>query len=183
MFQGIILLYKTGLKWNKSLLLAGAVLFAGCPLLAQSIGPSTIDAAGNSYTAAGTTYEYAIGQLIAANTFTSPALVITHGVLQPSSASGIAGNMIPAESLQVYPSPVENSLFLRPAFSAGGTLKYGLYDAAGKLIMSHERLLKNGSEPQELSVGHIAAGQYLLNVSWHQGDKTYISAYKLQKLQ
>ena len=168
---------------NKWLLLAGAFLFTGAPLYAQSIGPSTIDAAGRSFTGGGVTYEYAIGQLITANTFISPTLVITHGVLQPNNATGIADQMISAESLQVYPSPVENTLFLQPAFNAGGTLQYGLYDAAGKMVMSRETHLKNGTERQELTVSHIAAGQYFLNVTWIQAGVSYASAYKLQKLQ
>jgi hypothetical protein len=168
---------------NRWLLLAGAFLFSSAPLFAQSIGPSTIDAAGSSFSGGGFSYEYAVGQLVAANTYISPGLVITHGVLQPQSPSGIGDQSIAAESLNVYPSPFENTLFLQPAFSAGGILQYGLFDAAGRLVLSREARLTSGTERQELTVAHIAAGQYFINVTWIQSGVKYVAAYKLQKLQ
>ena len=169
-------------KYIRSILFSIAVL-AGVPLYAQSIGPSAIDAAGNSITTGGITYEYAIGQPGNNSTFTSASLVVTPGVLQPViNTTGILPDAGLSAQLQVYPDPLETMLFIQPAFKGGGTLQSGLYDASGKLVLRQDALLKTGGERQALDVTQLAAGNYLLQVKWLCAGATSTAAYKLQKL-
>src|SRR3954465_12260692 len=69
------------------LLLAALILSA--PAGAQSLGPSELNAAGNSATAGGNTYEYAIGSVVGLPAYSSASIVVTPGVLQPQSPTGI----------------------------------------------------------------------------------------------
>jgi hypothetical protein len=151
--------------------------------MAQSIGPSTINAAGNSRNIGANTYEYAIGEVVAGNTFANATLIVTPGVLQPNlTPSGVTPQSIAAGDMKIFPSPVETTLFLQPSFNAGGTLKYALYDAAGKLVVSKESKLSSGKEQQSLEVAPYAAGDYVLQVLWIQAGKQYSAGYKVQKL-
>jgi hypothetical protein len=170
------------MKLQRRLLLFGSLLCAITNVNAQSIGPSSLNAAGNSVNAGGIVHEYAIGQTMPGNTYYSSNLVVTPDVLQPAATTGISTPGIGASELQVFPSPMENTLFLRPSFKASGTLHYSLYDAAGRQITDQEVMLQTGSEQQTISVDRLAIGQYALHVSWIQKDNTYTSVYKLQKL-
>jgi len=153
------------------------------PAYAQSLGPAAIDAAGASFSSGAFSYEYAIGQVGADNTHISAALVLTPGVLQPqTNTTGISQNAIAATSLQVYPDPVESTLFIQPAFGNRGKLQMGLFDAAGKLVRRQEIQLETGAELQKMDVTPFAAGNYLLQVTWGSGGESYTSGYKLQKL-
>lgn len=170
------------MKLQRLLLLFGSSLCAIVNVNAQSIGPSSLTAAGNSVDAGGVVHEYAIGQTMPGATLYASNLVITPDVLQPAATTGIDRPGIPLSDLQVFPSPMESTLYIRPSFKAGGTLQYSLYDAAGKQITNQEAALISGSEQQTISVERLAVGQYVLQVSWIQQEATYTSSYKLQKL-
>jgi hypothetical protein len=170
------------MKLQRHLLLFGSSLCAIINVNAQSIGPSGLTAAGNSVNAGGITYEYAIGQTMSGATLYASNLILTPDVLQPASTTGISTPGSAISELQVFPSPMESTLYLRPSFKAGGTLHYSLYDVAGKQITNQEAALISGSEQQTISVERLPVGQYVLQVSWIQQDNTYTRSYKLQKL-
>jgi hypothetical protein len=170
------------MKPQRHLLLFGSLLCAITNVKGQSVGPSTINTTGSSVIAGGIVHEYSIGQTMSGSTFTGSNMIITPDVLQPASTTGVNTPGIAASSLQVFPSPMENTLYLNPAFSSGGTLHYSIYDAAGKLIFDRETILKTGSEQQSVSVAQLAAGDYILHALWTQSGITYANAYKLQKL-
>ena len=170
------------MKPQRHLLLFGSFLCALTNVNAQSIGPSALTAAGNSTSIAGTIQEYAIGQPMSGVTYSSGSLVVTPNVLQPAVATGVNSLPIALSSLNVFPSPMEQTLFLQPSFNAGGTLRYSLFDAAGKLIADEEAKLATGTEQQSIDVTRLAAGQYMLQVQWSQAGNIYSRGYKLQKL-
>ncbi len=161
-------------------------LFLFLPLFtpAQSIGPSEINGNGKSVTSGGKTYEYAIGTVVGMPAYVSGSLVVTPGVLQPFTAesNSVDETAIPPANLSVYPNPVEQTLFLKPAFGKKGKLQYLLLDAAGRTIMTRTADLEHGNEMQQIPMSAYALGQYTLNVSWHQQGKTLNTAYKIQKV-
>jgi hypothetical protein len=163
-------------------LLTAGLLAAGGAAQAQSMAPSTIDAAGASVTIGGNTYEYAIGQVMDGSTLNAGSVIITPDVIQPAFTTGVNDNTISGNELQVFPSPVETTLFLKPSFSGNGLLQYKLFDAAGKLVLSNEAKLQSGNEQQELDVAKLAAGQYTLQVVWNKSNTAYTAGYKIQKL-
>src|SRR6188508_3310008 len=143
----------------KCILLAGLSILASPSAKAQASGPDVTDAIGGSTTIGGITHEYAIGQMIDAETWFTGALVNAPGVLQPVKYVREGDGQIGASELQIFPDPVVTTLYLQPAFGRGGKLTYGLYDAAGALVMGREAELVDGAERQQLSVEHIAGGQ------------------------
>ena len=167
----------------KCFLLTGLSIIAAISSQAQSTGPDMPGVAGGSRKISGITHEFAIGQVIDGDTHLSGLLIVTPGVLQPAAAIRTTEGQIGSSELQIFPDPVVSTLYLLPAFGRAGTLRYALYDAAGKLVASQEAILKDGTERQDLPVSHIAGGQYLLMVSWVAGKATpKISGYKIQKM-
>lgn len=154
------------------------------PLMAksQSVGPFALNATGGSATPGGNTYEYALGQVAAGGTVSGPGIVITPGVLQPEFKTTGVSSVVPIVALQIFPNPVEKSLFLQPAFGGSGLLQYSLYDAAGRLVLRRDAILHTGSERQTLDLSAMAAGQYQLQLVWQSGTGTAQSAYKIRKI-
>ncbi len=166
------------------LALSGGLIMVACgSLSAQSTGPAKLTAAGDSRTIGGITHEYAIGQLLAGDTYNTDRLVVTPGVLQPRPAGRIPEKVIGDFELQVFPNPVQSTVFLQPAFRRGGTLQYSVFDAAGRLIFGREVLLVSGIERQDLPVAHLASGQYFLRVIWSAGlADPRTTTYSIQKM-
>lgn len=161
-----------------------SLFFISFGLRAQSIGPSVLNANGGSTSSNGNTYEYAIGGVVAAKTYSSANLVVTPGVLQPlmDNPNSVQQPGILSENLSVYPNPVDDILFLQPSFGKKGTMIYILSDAKGRTIARREIPLEQGNEQQQIPMSHYAVGQYNLNVQWTAQGKTFISAYKIQKV-
>lgn len=167
----------------KKLILLLGVSASGIVVQAQSIGPSTLNAAGGSRAIGGNTYEWSVGEMAVVSTFSGPSLVVTQGLLQPNMVSNSVGN-VPGKitALNVYPNPVsDGQLYLSPSFHNGGQLIYRLTDAAGKLVLSHTTTLLSGKELQTISMHAYAAGQYTLSVEWQDARGTAINNYKIQK--
>ena len=161
-----------------------ALLFLPLAMHAQSIGPSEMNATGQSVFAGGNTYEYAIGTVVAGTTYESSSLIVTQGVLQPliEEPSGVNEPGIPSDNLSVYPNPVQEKLFLKPAFGKKGKLEYVLLDGAGRTILRSSAALEHGNELQEIAMSSYAVGQYTLSVTWQQQGKSQSNAYKIQKI-
>jgi hypothetical protein len=161
-----------------------ALLFLPLAMHAQSIGPSEMNAAGKSVFAGSNTYEYAIGTVVAGNTFQSSSLIVTQGVLQPliEEPNGVHEPGISSDNLSVYPNPVEQTLFLKPAFGKKGKLEYVLLDGAGRTIMKNSAALEQGNELQEIPMSSYAVGQYTLSVTWQHQGQSKSTAYKIQKI-
>ncbi len=168
----------------RNLITALIMLLVPAIVKAQSLGPAELNAYGKSVTSGGNTYEYAIGTVVGTPAYVSGTLVVTPGVLQPhlAEANGVDENIIPAGSLSVYPNPVDQTLFLKPAFGKQGTLQYNLIDAQGRILKTQTADLQNGNELQQLSMTAFASGQYTLQVTWLQQGKTLKTAYKIQKV-
>lgn len=151
---------------------------------AQSIGPSTYNTTGGSNSAGPNTIEYAIGDVVAGNTYIGSNLVVTQGVLQPVNPqpNGVETPGISAADLFVFPNPSAQTLFLQPRFSKGGTLEYSLLDASGRILTWKTVQLSHGNERQEVSMLPFAVGQYMLRVLWTQQGKTSSNVFKVQKI-
>lgn len=157
------------------------VLCAAFPAVAAA--QTTLNAAGNSGSIAGNLYAYSIGEMVLVSTETSTNLVVTQGVLQANNGNmGVAENTFLAESLSLYPNPVENTLYLQPALPGGGELSVDLFDLRGRRLMQHKMDLQAGNERQELDLSTLQEGTYLLRATLQQDDRTYEHSFKVLKL-
>jgi hypothetical protein len=151
---------------------------------AQSMGPSTLNSAGQATVVNGNTYEWAIGEPII-HTATTANLVVTQGVLQPFNTSDTLklNNPNIISNLKVYPNPVrEGWLYISPAFNQGGSLKYILTDALGRVMASQQFTLTIGNEIQRIGMHLLANGQYNLTLEWKDKNGTAFNNYKIQKI-
>lgn len=169
---------------TKKLLLTAILLSVLSVAKAQSIGPSTINATGNSKNIGTNTYEYSIGQMTLVSTATSSAIVVTQGVLQPKeNTAGISDNQIATDQLKVFPIPSSTVVTIQPSFSKGGKLVYQLLDASGKSIIKNTIDLMIGNESQQINIAAYASGNYLLKVAYESGDLISTTTFKIQKIQ
>lgn len=157
------------------------ILCVAFPFVAAA--QTTLNASGNSGTIAGNLYAYSIGEMVLVSTETSTNLVVTQGVLQASGGTmGVAENTFLAESLSLYPNPVENTLYLQPALPGGGELSVGLFDLRGRRLLQSKMDLHTGSERQELDLSTLQEGTYLLKATLQQDNRTYEHSFKVLKL-
>lgn len=167
---------------KKSILMLLTAMAAACSAQAQSIGPSTLNAAGGSGSIAGNSFEWSVGEMTMISTFSSATLVVTQGLLQPlSGATGVPNSPLITGNLVVFPNPAGYALTLQPRFQGPVTLGYTLFDMAGRLVLSRETVLKTGTEKQELVLQHLASGQYMLRVVLYDKGQQHEAAYKIQK--
>lgn len=168
---------------KKILLSALLLATAAIKMNAQSIGPSIINAAGGSATIGSALHEFSIGELAVVHTATTSNIVVTHGVLQPiMKTTSIKDADFFKQFLSLYPNPTQNIVYFQPSFRRGGLLSYQLYDVVGRVVMDGSFELKYGSEKQQLVLGHLVSGSYMLQVRFEQGSNTFNTAYKIQKL-
>lgn len=150
---------------------------------AQNIGPSIINAAGGSANIGSATHEFSIGEMAVVHTASTSNIVVTHGVLQPlMKATSIKDADFFKQFLSLYPNPTQNIVYFQPAFRRGGILSFQLFDIVGRLVMDGSFDLKYGSEKQQIVLGHLVSGSYMLHVRFEQGVNTFNTAYKIQKL-
>ncbi len=161
------------------------LMLAAIGAQAQSIGPKTLNATGGTVTISGNTYEWSVGEMTVINTASSSTLVVTQGVLQPTTpTTGIKKTeSFTAQQLKVYPTPTQNTLFIQPDFNKSGQLQCYVTDAAGKEILKHEANLQTGNEKQQINMESLAAGNYMLVVLFSSNTDRFQTAFKVQKLQ
>lgn len=117
------------------------------------------------------------------HTASTSNIVVTHGVLQPMmKTTSIKDADFFKQFLSLYPNPTQNIVYFQPSFRRGGTLSYQLFDIVGRVVMDGHFELKYGNEQQQLVLGHLVSGSYMLSVRFEQGANTFNTAYKLQKL-
>jgi Secretion system C-terminal sorting domain len=128
---------------------------------AQTISPSTINAAGGSAVIGGNTHEFSIGEMtmVSTNTFTNGS--VTHGVLQPAKVviESIDDELAFNNQFSIYPNPSEGFLTID---AKGNALPKAInvYDAIGKLVMQVNE--KQISLSTKIDLSAHAAGQYVV---------------------
>src|SRR6185312_7855241 len=121
---------------------------------AQSISPSTLNAAGGSGLA-GTQYiDWSAAEMALVSTDTGgTGIIVTQGVLQPAVvATGVQEQQLIFDYVQVYPNPASTVLNIKCNFPSSGKMTYQLIDVAGRLMTSHQQDVIAGVQLQQLSV-------------------------------
>lgn len=76
-----------------------------------------------------------------------------------------------AVSLQIYPNPVIDFLYIPVPLANETAFDIQLYDVAGKSVYSFRRQTQSGMNELKLDLRHLSAGSYFLQL--HYGDKSY----------
>lgn len=154
------------------------------PCYAQSIAPSTLNAAGGTAVVGSNTHEWSVGEMVLVETATAGSHTVTQGLLQPSyvinadiheHTSGMQDHFI------LYPNPSTGQVYLQPHLGQGTTLEITLLDLTGKVLDQRRSALYGGNETQTLDLSAYASGMYILSVQWRQDDQERHVSYKVEK--
>ena len=152
---------------------------------AQSIGPSTINAAGGGVTIGSSNFAWSAGEMTLVSTFTTPGIIVTQGVLQPSGNAAltvpVTGEL--SKAPHVFPNPARDYVNVQYTSSVTGTLSCKLLDVAGKEISREEIAVANGQAAGQIYIRSLAAATYMLEITIiPENGSPQIAAYKIQKL-
>ncbi len=134
---------------------------------AQSISPSTLNAAGGSGKISTNTYEWSVGEMTLVHTVSASNIVVTQGILQPIPASNSVKNAtLLTNYIKVYPNPASETIYIDCSFPERGNLSYMLQDITGKIITSGDAHIEAGNRKIEINLFDIAVATYMLNISY-----------------
>jgi hypothetical protein len=152
---------------------------------AQSIAPSTLNAAGGSQVVLGTTVEWSIGEMVAVNTATTNTVIVTQGLLQPSEIKrpdGVVNTTFLQDKISVYPNPSSDVLTIGTKNLTDGTLEYILTDIQGKVIIKNDFNVNQQKSNQEINISSLAASNYLLKIGYlKKNNLVSQTLFKIQK--
>ncbi len=169
---------------KKTILLIPLAMAATFGLHAQSIGPSTLNAAGGSAIIGSNEFDWSVGEMTMVSTFTASNVIITQGLLQPTEDKTSVPNTTPLLShFQVFPNPASSLVNLQYTSAGPGTLAYRLLDLTGKVVLSHEMAVRQGANNEQIDLTNYACASYFLEVTIHSGSvKPEVTTYKIQKI-
>lgn len=159
--------------------------FAGLTCLhAQSVGPATLNAMGNTAIIAGNEYDWSVGEMSLVSTFSGSSIIVTQGVLQPSEGSvGVPVNGSLARQIQVFPNPATAVVNIQYTAQNTGVLSYKLMDMQGKLIASKSIDMQQGVATNQVNVSALANATYMLQIIVSDGNTTSETvSYKIEKI-
>lgn len=144
------------------------ISFLGLFLMSKSWGQTTLDAAGSFVRSAGYSASYAVGEIYSA-TQKNPARLLysTGGVIQPDPVliSGVQNKTF--ASLNLFPNPVSDVLFIQGA--EGLSLKYLIIQPDGNQVQSG--VLTEG----QIDCRGLTPGIYLLKlIDRHSAQSAYL---------
>jgi hypothetical protein len=166
------------------------VFVAGISILSMSAkAQQTLNVAGNTAKINEMTFDYSIGEMVLVSTEKSSNLIVTQGVLQPlqstSSASSTEDAILSANDnpIKVYPNPTSQLVYVESYETNIIDYAYNLYDATGKIVLSHKGQTQVGLNKLELNLQSLASGSYYLMMqkSDPNGQNQNYS-YKIQKI-
>ncbi len=167
------------------MLLIPLLFTAAISLQAQSIGPATLNAAGGNANISGYDFGWSVGEMTMVGTFTTPGIIVTQGLLQPSdeTATGVATNTTVARQLSVFPNPATSVVNIQYSSATAVTLSYRLTDIAGKVVDKQIVNMEPGTSTSQVNVSTLACATYVLEVIINPGTNAAQStSYKIQKL-
>ncbi|HSH66530.1 MAG TPA: T9SS type A sorting domain-containing protein [Bacteroidia bacterium] len=151
---------------------------------AQTLDPTILNSTGGTATINGISYDYSFGEMTMISTFSTPQLIVTQGVLQTrtdTAAVGIHENNLPAPHISIYPNPAQQCIGFESDFPTAGTLQYEFLDISGKRIINRQLTIHPGMNKETIDLTSLPTGMYLLKITVHQGNETFVQTSKIQK--
>ena len=168
---------------KKMILLIGIAIAGAVHAGAQSVGPSTLNAAGGGGTIAGNTFDWSVGELTMVSTFSTPGIEVTQGVLQPpESTVGIPKTTSVAKQIRVFPNPASTVVNIEYTSATDAALTYRLMDMTGKVISTQKVNVTSGITTAHVSMQEVACASYMLEVTVDSGVKSESTSYQIQKI-
>lgn len=159
-------------------------LAATINIRAQTLSPTILNSSGGSGLINGVHYDYSFGELTLIQTFSSPTLIVTQGLLQTrtdTAAAGINDHALNKPKITVFPNPAQQLLSFESEYETGGKMLYELMDITGKLVASKQFSFSAGKVRETIDLSMLPASTFLLKITIDQGKETFIQTSKIQK--
>lgn len=169
--------------------LRSQLLFLLCVLAtinirAQSLSPTILNSSGGSGIINGIYHDYSFGEMTVIQTFSSPTLIVTQGLLQTrtdTAATGINDHVLNKPTLNVFPNPTQQLVTFESEYQTSGKMQYDLTDITGKLIVSKQLSFNIGKVKEVIDLSMLPAGTFLLKITIEQGKELFTQTSKIQK--
>lgn len=165
------------------------VLFGTSARSQTSTAPQTVNVSGgyNDNPSSYYRYEWSVGEASVIETFSSPTLVVTAGVLQPGTNNPASDNTNQewgTEEIKIYPNPVITELEISILSKQKGKISMILYDATGRQIGNRQFDYYGTGRIEKWNFSRLATGQYLLKIILdpQPGSVPKKGTFKVQKL-
>ncbi|MEZ4799046.1 MAG: T9SS type A sorting domain-containing protein [Flavobacteriales bacterium] len=115
----------------------------------------------------GNIFEYAIGEMVLVDAFSSSEVLLTQGYLQPSEVVTISVSEFDESNqyIHVYPNPFSSMLQIGCNGIPDGNYNIDIMDASGRLVYQHGRCLLSSNQNIQLDLSAFAVGYYVIKVS------------------
>jgi hypothetical protein len=145
---------------------------------AQSLSPEVIATDGNFYSSSNASLSWTLGE-VATETYTSTNNHLTQGFQQPEVIITSVDEAAAGVSVSIYPNPSAGMLSIKISSAETRTLDMQVLDMSGKLISKREEAMSKGDQTVSIDLTHLAAGQYMLQVTDTKANTR--STYTIQK--
>jgi hypothetical protein len=145
--------------------------------------PSVFNSSGGWATYKELTFEWSVGEMATVETFSTDALIVTQGFLQPFNLNidHVDNLRTGSEKIVVYPDIGKQTCYLETSFEKPGLLNYLLVDLNGRTLLRNETTVNELNSKQFINMQNFPNGFYLLKVSFTNNDETIIKTFKIQK--
>lgn len=115
----------------------------------------------------GNIYEYAIGEMVLVDAFSSAEVLLTQGYLQPSEVVTISVSEFEENNqfIHVYPNPFSSVLQIGCNGIPDGNYSIDIMDASGRLVYQRGKCLLSSNQNIQLDLSAFAVGYYVMKVS------------------
>jgi Secretion system C-terminal sorting domain len=141
---------------------------------------STINASGNTKTTSSMIHDYSVGEMVLVHTASSAHLIVTQGVLQPSSSADLQPTL--ALQMNVYPNPSTNIVYIECMLLQPSDIKIQLLDINGKIIYAAQHNQIDGFQKMPISLESFANGNYIIHANIKSNQQQQNVSCKVQKI-
>ena len=159
-------------------------LIVSVHIRAQTLSPTIINSTGGTGIINGIIYDYSFGEMTMIQTFSTPNLIVTQGLLQTrtdTAATGIHSNPLETPTISVYPNPTQQLVTFESESQFAEKLNYELTDINGKMITNRELRCSGKKVKEEINLSSLSVGLYLLKITVTSGNQRATQTSKIQK--
>jgi hypothetical protein len=113
-------------------------------------------------------FEWSIGDAASIQTFTTSSLIVTTGVLEPSTQTPAGANTASvwaSDEIKILPNPVATELEIDILSKQRGKINLVMYDGNGKAVEQRQFTYNGLGRIEKIVMARFAAAQYFLKIT------------------
>lgn len=166
------------MNYLKPLIVVIAILVS-CASFAQEMPRHVFCAGGGNYESVAGHFSWTIGQAEPMATTYHPDVILSAGFQQYDDFMVSTPEIVQERSIQVYPNPCRNYVYLDVVQAQNVKYHYKLYDYSGRLLVTREFHQKVSEILITIDLSNMAPGLYNLMVAMDDGNAISYKSFKL----